>query len=165
MSASPESAESALTWAASGRRGPRGLTRLQTIRRQSSASPAGPIQDRTPGDGLPSRAVRDVICSTIPKNARCVPDVTLPVLPLMVVAQVSPFRRQNPREEPGALAAHAGIRGGTLRAARRNLCHRQHQESESGRSPKPFPKNRATDDLSIPHAVGFQQRLFAASFH
>jgi adenylate cyclase len=45
-----------------------------------------PNQDYlTPGDGLPSRAVRDVICSTIPKNARCVPDVTLPVLPLMVV--------------------------------------------------------------------------------
>jgi hypothetical protein len=27
-----------------------------------------------------------VICGTIAKNARCVPDVTLPVLPLMVVA-------------------------------------------------------------------------------
>jgi RNA-directed DNA polymerase len=25
---------------------------------------------------------------------------------------MSPFRRQNPREEPGALAAHAGIRAG-----------------------------------------------------
>ena len=25
---------------------------------------------------------------------------------------LSPFRRQNPREEPGALAAHAGIRAG-----------------------------------------------------
>ena len=28
------------------------------------------------------------------------------------LAWVSPFRRQNPREEPGALVAHAGICGG-----------------------------------------------------
>ena len=27
-------------------------------------------------------------------------------------AALSPFRRQNPRDEPGALAAHAGIRAG-----------------------------------------------------
>ena len=40
---------------------------------------------RTLGTAYPFRAVRDVICSTIAKNARCVPGVTLPVPPLMVV--------------------------------------------------------------------------------
>ena len=36
----------------------------------------------------------------------------LPVHQDTTPAALSPFRRQNPREEPGALAAHAGIRAG-----------------------------------------------------
>ena len=36
----------------------------------------------------------------------------LPVDQDTTPAALSPLRRQNPREEPGALAAHAGIRAG-----------------------------------------------------
>jgi hypothetical protein len=45
-------------------------------------------------------------------SAPDIPTVDEAGLPGFYHTALSPFRRQNPREEPGALAAHAGIRAG-----------------------------------------------------
>jgi hypothetical protein len=60
-----------------------GFTWAANNHRQSPASPAGPIPD--PWDGLFLPCCSGCSLRHNRKNARCVPGVTLPVLPLVVV--------------------------------------------------------------------------------
>jgi hypothetical protein len=62
-------------------------------------------------------------------------DRFFPSIRITTPAALSPFRRQNPREEPGALAAHAGIRAGG--------------GEKSSSLPRPF----ALSSLSMPAAA------------
>ena len=56
---------------------------------------------------------------------------------------MSPLRRQNPREEPGALAAHAGIRAGG--------------EEQSSSLPRPWARSRTQSAASIQNDSGLPQ--------